>query len=123
MKRQIDLAQKFKTFEGKNYQHEGKDFTLKDALMVYIRAASQMGLSESDQSTAYVLGFLIGKEEGKVTLTTAQYDCIKRMADSGQTSNREGTNEIWVSIEVKLQIKEMVDAAESIKEKDDDKTT
>lgn len=121
MKRIIDLSIKLKTFDGKSLYSDEKqtqEFTLKDGLLGYIRNAPNMGLSDSEQNTAFVLGYLIGPETGKVELTTDQYDCLKKLADNGKIKTVQNQEvPLYPNLEIKGRIKELVDDAPQIEEK------
>ncbi len=116
MRRRIDCSCQLVDFEGKPIKVDSKVFTLKDGLMTYIRNAGRMGLNEEDQNIAYTLGFLLGPAEGPVELTTAQYDVIKKICDHGKVTTAPSNSEAVYGIEVRLQMKELVDKAEMIEE-------
>jgi hypothetical protein len=112
MKRELNVSQVLKSFEGKEIKRDGVSgdvFTLRDGLLGYLRNASGMGLTPHEENIAYTLGFLVGPAEGKVELTTEQYDVIKKICDNGKSKNVQGQETNVYSIEIQYQIKEMVD--------------
>lgn len=120
MKRKLYLQTPLKTFNGeviKLDDKNGQPFTLKHGLLTYLRNAMNMNLSDNEHNDAYVLGILIGQSDNEVELTTAQYDLIKKMADFAKVKGRNGDENIWVTLEIKGQLKDMVDNAENVEEK------
>lgn len=115
--KKLNISTILKSFEGNPIKDNEKELTLKDGLIVYIRNSTRMGLSDADQNTLYTVGFLIGTETGIVTFTSDQYDALKRMCDNGKIKGSNGAEEAIYGSEVKGQIKELVDKAESVEEK------
>ncbi len=126
MKKLININQVLTTFDGKPIKTGEVDFTLRDALLTYLRNAGSMRLSDPEQSTAYITGILVAQAptDTALELTTAQYDVIKKMADFGKVVDGSGKeSEMWGTIEVKYQIKNMVDSAENVVEDVTSETT
>src|SRR3990167_11365306 len=113
MTRKLDLSQILKTFEGNDITKEDRvtPFSFKDGLLTYLRNASRMGINDNEQNTAYILGVLIGQSEGDIEISSEQYDCLKKLADFGKVKLPNGQiDEIWQSIEIKLQLKTLIDS-------------
>lgn len=125
MKRKLNIDQELSSFEGKplkiNIDDNERSFTLKDGILTYLRNSYRMNLSDHEQNAAYVLGILVGKSSGEVELTTEQYDVLKKLSDYGKSKDSASgkEQEMWNTIEIKIQIKDMVDSAEQVKEPDD----
>jgi len=123
MERKLDINQILKTFDGKPMREgmgeKAPKLTLKRVLLIYLQSAGKMNLNPDEETTAYETGIVIGASEGKTTLTTRQYDLIKKLADYGKIKNQSGQEDEIFGIEVRMQIKEIVDKAETIdKEKE-----
>lgn len=127
MKRKINVLQTLSTFEGKTMKLtvkvdpktgevlEERDMTLRDGLLVYVRNANRMGLSDSEQNEVYTAGILIGRENEPV-LTTSQYNTVRKITESGVIKGPNHTEEPAFNLEVKAQLFEMVDTAERVEE-------
>lgn len=85
--------------------------TLKRALLRYCQTFNRMGLSEEDQTTLYEVGMLIGAAGGKLELTQAQYDALKRMTDAGRLKLQGQPDEDVFAPVIKFAVKKMVDNA------------
>ena len=122
MKRKLDISQTFKTFEGKIIKEandpKSPEFTLKRALLTYLRNCNNMGLDTSEQQTAFEAGFVIGAAEKETILTTNQYDVLKKLADFGAVKTPDGKDNDIFGPEIKFQMKNLVDRAEIIEEKE-----
>lgn len=118
MKRKLGLDRVFIDFSGEEIKNNDQKFTLKDALLTYIRNSKMMSCSEQDLNTLYVLGIQIGTaKQGDLIVTTEEYDALKRLTDNGKITTPRGETEfIYPSIEISMQLKEIVDSAEIIPE-------
>jgi len=125
MKKRLDVSQPMKDFEGKNIE-EAKDpnepekkvvLTLKDMLIRYLRSAHAMGLTDQEQNEAYVLGVLIGGAEKEVVFTTSQYDTLKTITDKAKIKQQDGKETAILPLEITGQVKDFVDCAEVVDEK------
>src|SRR4051794_33832509 len=110
----LNLTQVIKNFVGETFKNEGKDFTLKEALLQLINHAHMMGLSKVEEATAYAAGMLIGGDKG--TLSQDQYDVLKKLADNGKASVQQQEVPIYPNLAILQQVREMVNAAETVKE-------
>lgn len=90
--------------------------SLKRALLRYCQTFNRMGLSEEDQTTLYEVGMLIGAAGGKVELTQAQYDALKRMTDGGKVKIQGQADEDVFAPVIKFAVKKMVDNALTLDE-------
>ena len=129
MKKVLDFGRAITEFDGRAIKEQRIDgdgegakmvaveLKLKDAVLGYIRRADKMGLSSEEQSVAFILGFIIAKAEGRETLTTAQYDVIKKLADRGETTEPNGEKKPLYGFVMRQQTKKMVGEAENVEEK------
>lgn len=113
-KRIIPLAREIVDYEGKAVKDGEKGLTLKKVLLTYVFSSNDLGLSQDDQHVIHILGFLFGSENGDVTVTTEQYDALKRMVDTMGKLQRSG-GQLYVNL-VAFQAKDLVDEAEIIQE-------
>ena len=123
MRKRLDLSQVLKTYEGDVIKEsntpgaKGSDaMTLKRVVLNYLRNAGQMGINDSEQQSAYELGFVIGSGDKEIIISTSQYDVLKKLADKGKVKNQQGEEITIYGIEVKYQAKEMIDLAEDVEE-------
>lgn len=118
----INVSQNFINYDGSKIievweqDTTAREITLKDVLIRYILTSGRMGLTDQDQVVIHTLGFLIGKENGVIILTTEQYDALKRMVDNGKVKSAQGGEEAVFGNIIKLQAKDMVDTAENVTE-------
>lgn len=119
MKRKLITSKILVNFEGdpiKTGDNNQREMTLKDGLLIYIRNANRMGLSDAEQNDAFVAGVLIGHSDGEVTLTTAEYNAVRKLCEDGKLRAANGQQEDLFNLEVKKQLFDLVDQAEGIKE-------
>lgn len=138
MKKVLNVSQELKTFEGKPLRENDafpddakiKDprnpekmidnpvLILKKVLLGYMRVAHAMGLNEQEQTTAYEVGVKIGVSDGKVELSTAEYDLLKKVCDKNKITQQNGQEVSILPTEQGIQAKLMVDKAETIDKQD-----
>lgn len=119
MKRKLDLSQVIKNFEGKPFKEtidKSPNLTLRFVILTYLKSAQWMGLTDNEQTIAYETGIFVAVSLGKTIFTTAQYDVIKKLADGGKIERQEQSDYVY-NLEVRLQAKEMIDSAQTIKNK------
>lgn len=120
--RKINTGVVLKQFEGKPFKESeksDKDLTLSYVLIACMRNAQYMGLTDSEMNTAYVLGVLFGQNLNKVVqLTTEQHDTLKKITDYGKYKKPTGEESYLWELEVRIQVKKLVDDADIIKDKE-----
>ena len=114
MTREIPLNRELLSFEGKSF-NDGK-LTVKSVLLTYLRSADKMGADDAEQNNAYVLGHLIAISGDKILLNNSEYDTIKKLCDNGKITFPGEQTRSYFSLEVKLQIKQIVDDAPQVEE-------
>lgn len=121
MKRLINLAQELKTFEGKVIKTSTADdspFSIKTALLTYVRNSERMGINQGEMSIAYQVGCKIGVSDTSVELSSDEYDLLKKIVDKNNITLPNGSEEPIYGVEIAIQLKEIIDTSEIIKEKE-----
>ena len=105
MKR-IDLSRKLVNFDGTEFRE-----SVKDMLLGYLQAtgAQQLLPSLTDKGIAFELWKEIGRANGELTLKQGEYELLQRVC------NGIGNVGSW-SIVATQQVKQMIDAAETVSE-------
>jgi hypothetical protein len=80
------LVRVLTTFDGTPMKDGDRDFTLKSVLLAYLSQGHLMGLSATEEGTAYELGFKIGSAEKKIEPETHLYDLLKKVVDNGRSA-------------------------------------
>lgn len=107
------------TFEGKEMRwDESPDspvFTLRDAILRYVRLAPAMGLNDQDQDVAYAIGMAVGSHpadsDQPLGLTKQQYRTLLRLVQNGKVKRPGSPDEYVWGIEVRIQAKNLVESA------------
>ena len=116
--KKLDLSQVIKTFEGKPFREgdeKSAEMTLKRVILTYLRSANQMGINPDEEITAYETGIKIASCEKECELSSKEYDLVKKLADNAKIKQQGQEQDIF-GVEIKVQVKKMVDEAEMIKE-------
>ena len=119
MKRTIDLAQTFTTFEGdefKNADRNNEPLTLRDVLLSYLRSASHMGLTNKEMLDAKSAGHAVGASKGEIEVTSDQYKALMKLANEHKMKMNGEIIDIYSRIEVTAGLIELLSNAKVIDE-------
>lgn len=109
----IDFSRVLMNYDGTPLEENEEKITLKKVVIGYILQSSRMNMSDDDQMTLHGLGFGIAKSNGEVTLTTKEYDALKRLVDTGTIQTPQGAKEQLYTNLVRFQVKDAVDEAKT----------